>query len=282
MPALLQKHGTEKDEKSDYPPAACKRRFFSNLVIAVPSQISCRNLIYAINHDSSVHVNGVTVCQKNCNSHATPLWTGVESAGQSDISAWESCSFDISALMWTPSLSPQVWVESRGLRAIERGGVVKDERAWGSYPCVSGGFPGRTSLSVCNCNYGRSRALCLIILHNVHLKQYLHMSVQFNIWVTPSSQLQNTPQHGSSGQPIMQHVTKVVGSILEHRTIIKGKKNEFSETSDERNALTIQNVIFNHHYILISPRGHKSLKARPLFILKELSEWGRCKLLILH
>lgn len=77
--------------------------------------------------------------------------------------------------------------------------------------------------SVCNCNYSRSRALCLIILHNVHLKQYLHMSVQFNIWVTPSSQLQNTPQHGSSGQPIMQHVTTVVGSISEHKAIIKRK-----------------------------------------------------------
>lgn len=56
---------------------------------------------------------------------------------------------------------------------------------------------------VCNSNYSLSGEMCLIILHNVHLKQYLYMSVQFNIWVTSSSQLQNTPQHGSSGQPIM-------------------------------------------------------------------------------
>lgn len=28
------------------------------------------------------------------------------------------------------------------------------------------------------------RLVCLITLFNVHLKQYLHMSVQFNIWVT--------------------------------------------------------------------------------------------------
>lgn len=116
-----------------------------------------------------------------------------------------------------------------GHRARERSGVVKDERAWGSYPYVSGGFPGRTSHSLCNCNYGRSRALCVIILHNVHLKQYLHMSVQFNIWVTPSSQLQNTPQHGSSGQPIMQHVTKVAGSILETEQLSR-EKIYFSET----------------------------------------------------
>lgn len=132
---------------------------------------------------------------------------------------WHLC-FDVDPLPLSSSVGGLL-----GLKARERGGVVKDERAWGSYPYVSGGFPGRTSLSVCNCNYGCSRALCLIILHNVHLKQYLHMSVQFNIWVTPSSQLQNTPQHGSSGQPIMQHVTKVVGSILEHRTIIKGRKS---------------------------------------------------------
>lgn len=120
---------------------------------------------------------------------------------------WHLC-FEVDPLPLSSSVGGEL-----GLRARERGGVVKDERAWGSYPCVSGGFPGRTSHSVCNFNYGRSGALCLIILHNVHLKQYLHMSVQFNIWVTPSSQLQNTPQHGSSGQPIMQHVTKVVGSI---------------------------------------------------------------------
>lgn len=69
-------------------------------------------LIYPIKHTSSVHVNVLTVCRESWNSHATPLWTGVESAGQSDISAWESCSFDIPALMWTPSLCPQVWVES--------------------------------------------------------------------------------------------------------------------------------------------------------------------------
>lgn len=174
---------------------------------------------------------------------------------------WHPC-FDVDPL----PLSSSVGGES-GLRARERGGVVRDESAWGSYPYVSGGFPGRTSLSVCNCNYGRSRALCLIILLNVHLKQYLHMSVQFNIWVTPSSQLQNTPQHGSSGQPIMQHVTKVVGSILERRTIIKGKKSISQKHNLMReNAVTIQNVTFNHRYILISPRAHKSLKAQPLFI----------------
>lgn len=100
---------------------------------------------------SSLHVRVMTVCQEN--SHTTPLWTGVESAGQSDISAWESCSLDISALKWTPSLGLQVWVESGGLqreRERERGGgeAVKDEKAWGRYPCVSGGFPGRTSLCV--------------------------------------------------------------------------------------------------------------------------------------
>lgn len=94
------------------------------------------------------------------------------------------------------------------------------------------------------------------------------MSVQFNIWVTPSSQLQNTPQHGSSGQPIMQHVTKVVGSILERRTIIMGNKSISQKHNLMReNAVTIQNVTFNHHYILIS---HKSLKAQPLFILKDI------------
>lgn len=130
--------------------------------------------------------------------------------------------------MWTPYLCSQVWVESWGIEWESR--MVKHERARGSYPYVSGGFPGRTSHSLCNCNYGRSRTLCVIILHNVHLKQYLHISVQFNIWVTSSSQLQNTPQHGSSGQPIMQHVTKVVGSIWEDRTIIKGKKRTFSGT----------------------------------------------------
>lgn len=121
--------------------------------------------------------------------------------------------------MWTPSLCPQVWVESWSLeqeRGVEWYGMREHEEV--THMQVGAFLEGHHSLS-----NGRSRALCLIILHKVHLKQYLHMSVQFNIWVTPSSQLQNTPQHGCSGQPIMQHVTKVVGSILEHRTIIRGK-----------------------------------------------------------
>lgn len=121
--------------------------------------------------------------------------------------------------MCTPSLCPPVWVESWGSERARWGGAARDERARGSYPCVSGGFPGRTLHSVMS--VAISKALRLITLHNVHLKQYLHLTVRFNIWVTPSSQLQNTPQRGISGQPIIQHVTKVVGSILENRTIIK-------------------------------------------------------------
>lgn len=139
-------------------------------------------------------------------------------------------------------------------------------------PYVSGGFPGRTSLSVSDRIYGCCRALCLIISRNVHLKQYFHMSVQFNIWVTPSSQLQNTPQHGSSGQPIMQHVTKVVGSTGAQSNY-KGKMILFSETqSDDRNEVTMQNVTVNQHYGLISGRSPRSRKALQLFERKEHSK----------
>lgn len=55
------------------------------------------------------------------------------------------------------------------------------------------------------------------------------MSVQFNIWVTPSSQLQNTPQHGSSGQPIMQHVNKSGGEHSEVQNNYQREKYIFQE-----------------------------------------------------
>lgn len=68
----------------------------------------------------------------------------------------------------------------------------------------------------------------------------------------------------------MQHVTRVVGSSLEHRRITKGKIS-FSETqSDDRNTVTIQNVTFNHHCGLIRQKGHISLKRLPHFILKRI------------
>lgn len=79
-----------------------------------------------------------------------PRWTGVESAGQWDTSAWESCSLPLSTLMSTPSLYPQVWVESRSSKRSQ-GVVLHGMREHEELsPCVSGGFPGRTSLSVSN------------------------------------------------------------------------------------------------------------------------------------
>lgn len=157
----------------------------------------------------------------------TPSWRIVESAGQSDTSAWESCFLEVLALMWTPSLCSQVWVEGRVQRDKEskrrrvgfRGREDRERGRWvwnrtRKLPTCQWGFSWKdisVFVCVCNSNYSLSGEMCLIILHNVHLKQYLYMSVQFNIWVTSSSQLQNTPQHGSSGQPIMQRVTNMAG-----------------------------------------------------------------------
>lgn len=112
---------------------------------------------------------------------------------------------------------------------------------------------------------GCSRTLCLIIPRNVHLKQYFHMSVQFNIWVTPSSRLQNTPQHASSGQPVMQHVTESGG---ERCAIIKGGWGGglFSQDtqSEDRSEVAVRHVRANQH-------GSKNSRAQPLFVLKEHS-----------
>lgn len=176
------------------------------------------------------------VCQE-CNSQANPFMN----MGWIRRTMKHQClrirSLEVPALMWTPSLCSQVWVEAWSLegervREWENGGVARVWECTRKLPmCKWVGGVGvlEGHHSVDSCNYDWSRAVCLIILHNVHLKQYLHMSIQFNIWVTPSSQLQNTPQHGSSGQPIMQHVTKVVGSIFGAQNTYQEKIILFSE-----------------------------------------------------
>lgn len=81
------------------------------------------------------------------------------------------------------------------------------------YVCFTGvatwkgraGFSWKHITPVCVTVAWAERAVCLITLFNVHLKQYLHMSVQFNIWVTPSTWLWNVAMWPNRR---MQHMIK--------------------------------------------------------------------------